>query len=250
MGEGFHRVGFTAFFQGDLSGVQRFTQLLDELAERLGDNRLRALARSNRAYLEGEIGDIVRALALADEALGLMRQVGDAYAYAFLQNVKGELARLSGDPARAKVAYEAELRLAEQLGAKRLIAVGTGNMGAVSADVGDWNAALQWTKTALQINQSLGEDLNLRSQLFSAAEAVMHLGDPDLAARLMGAVEASFDELPVQYYAPDRKPMDRFRHSIAEKLPPERLQRLRREGAGLTLEEAVLRVVAFHPSTS
>ena len=42
----------------------------------------------------------------------------------------------------------------------------------------------------------------------------------------------------------------RFRRAIAERLPPEALERLRREGAELTLEEAILRVISFQPSTS
>jgi predicted ATPase/tRNA A-37 threonylcarbamoyl transferase component Bud32/tetratricopeptide (TPR) repeat protein len=250
LGESLHRAGWTAQFQGDLPAMQRFTDELTELAERRGDRRFRALARSNQSLLAAELGDVPRAVSLADEALELMREVGDAYAYGQFQNARGEVARLAGDDARAKVAYEAELRVAEQLGCKRFLAVGNGNLGQVSASQGRWSDSLQRLKIALQVQQGLGERRNLPIQLLNAAEALMHLGDPELAARVMGAADALLDSLPIHAMASDRGPTERFRRAIADRIPSELLERLRREGAALTLEEAMLRVVAFPPSTA
>ncbi|MGZ3480326.1 MAG: protein kinase domain-containing protein [Myxococcaceae bacterium] len=245
LGESLYRVAKTALFQADLPGMQRYTEALAELAERLDDRRLRALTRSNLSILESEVGDVTRAIALADEAIELIRQVGDAYSYGFFQNVRGEFARLAGDEARAKVAYEEALRVGKQLGCRRFLALGNGNLGSVSANRGDWSDALQRMKTAFQSYEGLGERFNLPCVLLNAAEAIMHLGEPELAARLMGAADASLERFPIQYGASDRGPIERFRRAIAEQLPPERLARLRREGAGLTLEEAMLRVSAF-----
>jgi predicted ATPase/serine/threonine protein kinase len=250
LGEGLYRVGLTALFQGDLPALERFTEDLAELGERLGAPRLRALAGSNRAAVESERDNVARAIALADESLELMRQVGDAYAYGFLQNVFGELTRLAGDHTRAKAAYEAELRIAEQLGCKRFLTVGNANLGQVAAAEGDWTTALQRTKTALQINHALGERRNMPLQLLTAAEVVMHLGSPDLAGRLIGAAEALLATLPIHYWAADQKPLERFRQMIAERLSPDRLASLRQEGATLTLEEAIQRVLGFSSSIS
>src|SRR4029453_9474641 len=102
LGEGLYRVGLTALFQDDLPALQRFTHELAELGERLEEPRLRALAGSNRATGESERGNVARAVALADEALELMRQVGDAYHYGFFQNVLGEMTRLAGDQPGAR----------------------------------------------------------------------------------------------------------------------------------------------------
>ena len=186
-------------------------------------------------------------IALADEAIELIRQVGDAYSYGFFQNVRGEFARLAGDHARARVAYEEALRVGKQLGCRRYLALGNGNLGSVSANQGDWSDALQRTKTALKSYEGLGERFNLPCVLINAAEAIMHLGDPELAARVMGAADASLERFPIQYGASDRGPLERFRRAIAEQFLPEQLGRLRREGARLTLEEAMLRVAAFRP---
>ena len=78
----------------------------------------------------------------------------------------------------------------------------------------------------------------------------MHLGDLELAARVMGTSDASLERFPIRYAASDRGPIERFRRTLAERLSPEALERLRREGAELTLEEAVLRVGAFHPPSA
>ena len=248
LGEGLYRVGLTALFQGDLPALERFTEALAELGDRLEAPWLRALAGSNRATAASEHGNVDRAVALAHDSLELMRQVGDAYYYGFFQNVFGEMTRLAGDLTRAKAAYEAELRIAEQLGCKRFLTVGNANLGQVAAAQGDWTAALQRTKTALQINHALGERRNMPLQLLTAAEVVMHLGAPELAGRLIGAAEALLATLPIHYWAPDQKPLERFRRAIAERLPPERLASLRQEGAMLTLEEALHGVLSFIPS--
>ena len=81
--------------------------------------------------------------------------------------------------------------------------------------------------------------------LLNAAEAVMQLGDPELAARVMGAADASLEKFPINTWLRTAGQ----RNGFAERLPSRfaRLERLRQEGAGLTLEEAVLRVAAFRP---
>jgi len=87
-------------------------------------------------------------------------------------------------------------------------------------------------------------------QLHCAAEAVMHLGALDLAGRLMGAADGLLAKLPIHYWASDQKPLERFRQAIAERIPPERLATLRKEGALLSLEEAILRIFGFNPSSA
>ncbi len=66
----------------------------------------------------------------------------------------------------------------------------------------------------------------------------------------MGAADASLERLPIQFMASDRGPTERFRRAIAKQVPSELLERLRQEGAGLTLEEAVLQLLAYPPSRS
>ncbi|HZJ56145.1 MAG TPA: hypothetical protein VFD38_18535, partial [Myxococcaceae bacterium] len=53
--------------------------------------------------------------------------------------------------------------------------------------------------------------------------------------------------LPIHYWAPDQKPLERFRRAIGERLSADRLTSLRQEGGRLSLEEAILGVLAFHP---
>jgi len=248
LGEGLYRVGLTALFQDDSQALGRFADELEEMSQRLKMPRLRAQALSHRAAFEAEHGNVGRAIALAEESLELIRQDGDAYSYGFFQNVLGELTRLGGDHARAKVAYETELRFAEQLGCKRFLTVGNANLGMLAAAEGDWPTALQRTKTALQINHALGERRNMPLQLHTAAEVVMNLGDLDLAGRLMGSADGLLEKLPIHYWASDQKPLQRFREMIAKRVPPDRLARLRQEGAALSLEEAILRVLGFNPS--
>ena len=142
--------------------MQRFTEQLAELAERLDDQRLRALTRSNRSILESEVGDVARAISLADEALELMRQVGDAYAYGFFQNVaaswRDSPAMLVPGPTRR--------RPRRQAAGVQALPGSRERVGMVSANQGDWSSAAP--DHALQNYEGLG-DVSACPVLLSAA---------------------------------------------------------------------------------
>ncbi|MGZ3445877.1 MAG: ATP-binding protein, partial [Myxococcaceae bacterium] len=248
LGESLFRAFYPALFQGDLPAQQRYTDELTELSERVGDYRLQGLSRLNQGLLDGERGETDRAARRLDEGLFLSRRAGDAFGYGLLQNARGELARASGDHALARAAYEEEIRVGEQLGCKRFLAMGNGNLGDVLTRLGDSGAGLKRQQLCLQINQVLGERRSIASTLFHAAEALLYLGDPELAARIVGAASASLEKRPMKYGPADRGAIDRCRRAIAEHLPAVRVHELELEGKALTLEEAVLRVLAFQPS--
>jgi tetratricopeptide (TPR) repeat protein len=250
LGESLFRAFYPALFQGDLPAEQRYTDELTALAERAGDYWLQGLSRLNQGNLHVERGETDRAALRLDEGLFLIRQAGDAFGYASVQNARGELARARGDLVLARDAYEEVLLVGEQLGSKRQLGVGSGNLGDVLTRLGDWAGGLARQQLALQINQALGERRQTACLLFRAAEGLMHLGDPELAAQIIGAASASLEKRPIKYSLADREAIDRCRQAIAEHLPPVRARELEREGKALTLEEAVLRVLAFQPSAA
>jgi predicted ATPase/tRNA A-37 threonylcarbamoyl transferase component Bud32 len=250
LGESLFRAFYPALFQGDLPAQERYTDELTALAERAGDYWLQGLARVTQGGLHAERGETDRAARRLDEGLFLIRQAGDAFGYSWVQNARGELARARGDLVLARAAYEEVLRAAEQVGSKRHLGVGSGNLGDVLTQLGDWAGGFARQQLALQINQVLGERRQTACLLFRAGEGLMHLGDPELAAQIIGAASASLEKRPIKYSPADREAIDRCRRAIAEHLPPLRAQELEQEGKALTLDEAVLRVLAFQPSSA
>ncbi|HZW91215.1 MAG TPA: hypothetical protein VFF12_19205, partial [Myxococcaceae bacterium] len=242
------RAAVTELFVADLAGHERVTTELERLAARLGDPRSRALAHCSRSFLALEQGENRRAATEADQAVLLMRETGDAYEYGFLSNFRAEVARLTGDLHRARAGYEEVVRVGEQLGCKRLLIVGNGNLGLVFAEEGDWAAALRLVKMALLGNQALGEHRNLPAALINASEMLLHLGSPELGARVLGAADAALAAAPMNYSVSDRVPHERTRLAFARSLPVERLEALRQEGAALGTAEIILRILAFEPT--
>jgi len=242
-----YRAGLTELFFGDVAGHERVTLELERIASRLGDTRTRALAHSSRAFLATELGETDRAAAEADQAVSLAREVGDAYSYGFLSNFRSEVARLVGDLDLARTGYEEVVRVGEQLGCKRFLTIANGNLGMVFGDQGDWVAALRQLKIALIGNQALGERRNLPGALINTAEAVLHLGNAELGARLLGAADALLAAAPMHYAASDRRPHERTRCAFAERLTRERLDELCREGAALGTAEVIQRVLDLEP---
>ncbi|HZX42872.1 MAG TPA: hypothetical protein VFE93_13610, partial [Myxococcaceae bacterium] len=153
-------------------------------------------------------------------ALALIREVGDAYSYGFLSNFRSEVARLTGDLDLACSGYEEVIRVGEQLGCRRFQIIGNGNLGQVFAAQGNWAAALRQLKVSLQGNLALGERRNLPAALINVAETLLHLGNAELGARMLGAADALLAAVPMHYAASDRQPHERTRRAFAESLPP------------------------------
>src|SRR5262249_44879300 len=122
LAEGIYRAGLTALMKGDVQDARRFADELGVLAERLDDDRLRGMRCFLRSGTLLEEGDAARAIEVIEEGIARTRKAGDAYNYAFCQNLRGEIARSVGDAARAKLAYHEQLRIAEQLQCKRYLA--------------------------------------------------------------------------------------------------------------------------------
>jgi predicted ATPase/serine/threonine protein kinase len=248
LGDVLYRAGLTELFLGDIAGHERVTVELEQVAARLGDARCQALAHSSRSFLAEELGQTDRAAAEADQALALIREVGDAYSYGFLSNFRSEVARLAGDLDLACAGYEEVIRVGEQLGCRRFQIIGHGNLGQVFAAQGNWAAALRQLKVSLQGNLALGERRNLPAALINVAETLLHLENAELGARMLGAADALLAGVPMHYAASDRVPHERTRRAFAESLPAERLEALRREGATLGAAEVILRAMAFEPA--
>jgi hypothetical protein len=65
------------------------------------------------------------------------------------------------------------------------------------------------------------------------------LGRPDRAARLVGAADEALRRLGAERHPGDRPEHERVMAELARQVPPRELEGLMREGASLTLEEAV-----------
>jgi predicted ATPase/DNA-binding SARP family transcriptional activator len=198
---------------------------------KLGDRRglARTLNRMwQRPYHQG---DYQRAAALLDEAAALFREIRHRDGVAIILRHLGLVAEAQGDPARARMLYEESRGIFQELGddddlvyslwylgrlelpagnlvtakslleKSRLLAQGVGNLSllawvsqalaSVAREQADYPAARKLLAESLAFALNSGEPESVADALVAMAMLAAAQGQPEPAARLFGAMEAS-----------------------------------------------------------
>jgi tetratricopeptide (TPR) repeat protein len=154
-----------------------------------GDRGLLALALNNVGTLAIEQGDTDSAAAVLEESLMLKRQSGSqAGVIQVLVNL-GEVARARNDLSRATDYYEEALPLAQALGDRLHVALLHYNLALVAGARGAHDRAAIEFQESLRQEQVLGNKRQIANNLEGLATVAAGYGQPELAARLLGAAE-------------------------------------------------------------
>jgi predicted ATPase/DNA-binding SARP family transcriptional activator len=128
---------FQGLFGGDLAEAERgFAAALDGFRT-VGDRWGMALALDTLAMLADWRGDWDRSLALTDEALGLLRQLGVAEEMADLLNRRGGGWLRNGDPDTARADHERAAELGRRAGSADMVAEAHRGLGDIDRLAGD-----------------------------------------------------------------------------------------------------------------
>jgi non-specific serine/threonine protein kinase len=198
VGLGLVNLGDTLNALGDHAAAQAALVEALAMAERQGDQRLRAHALNNLAETAALGGDFVAACRLADQALGVAQEVGDRLATGscLLNLARFEVARGSYEPATRLLA-EAVVLLREQ-----------------------------------------GNPAALAEALDALAGPVLARGDAELATRLIGGADAMRRWRGASLGAVARQTRSRVEQASALRLSERRRQAALEEGRGWSLEQA------------
>ncbi len=203
--------------------------LLDGLAQALGDNTRRAEATCRRAVALNDRGEAAAALRLATEAfalaspaaprvaalaglamsaalsrlgrgaearqrapaaLALARQAGDSALEGALLNELGSLADEAGDFAAARSSYDQALELHRRVGHRSNEAGTLSNLGYLDLNLGDYEAARERCTLAREIFARIGQRGREGIVLINLALVALHSGDASAAAAQAQAAQA------------------------------------------------------------
>jgi tetratricopeptide (TPR) repeat protein len=245
----------------------------DEVAGRLGDDRLLVLSRGMLGWAYSWNGEPERARPLAQEAVGRARQLGDdvllgtclmmqaravapaasgpLYAEALactersghvrlrqtLHNNAGCAALEMGDIPAARAHLEAAMRAAEAVGDPH--PASTENLGWVLRAEHDLDEARSRFQEALRTSRRIGGKRFMAGAINGLASLATDLGDWRRAAVLHGAAQALLDQTGVQ---PDELD-DRYRQESLDQaraaLGDEQAQRDYARGMALSLDQVI-----------
>lgn len=177
--------------------------------------------------------------ALTQEALVLLREVGDQPGLGLVYNSIGERARLSGDDARARSAYEQSLAIAERTGDARRQYYVLYNLAFVAQHEGDHHEALRVIHRSLALCQDLGVPTDVAQELLALAGSLGALGESLRAAHLFGAAHALLQRSGTLIDPSDQPEHDRNMAFVRAQLGEAAFEAAWAEGQAMTFDKAV-----------
>lgn len=207
-----------------------------EIARQLGDKPNTAWALTHLASVQSEKAD---AMAIAQEALSLFRELDHQPGIAHTLNVIGEIARQAGDDAHARRAYEECLAVCLKTGETRRVAIMYFNLAFLAQHEGNHVGTIEATRRALQIAYDMNNRGEIAWCLPIIAGSMAALGQPQRAARLLGTSESFLERLGTFILPADKHEFDRIRAEVCAQLGEAAFQAALAEGRKMTLEQAV-----------
>lgn len=180
------------------------------------------------------------AIALVEEGLALAQELEDGAAIASGFNMLGELYRMAGDDERARRAYDRSLAACRETGERFREAMMLTNLSFVAYNVGDFMEARRLADEHLQemLSMPVKKPCDILA-LAVVAGTLGRLGEPEKAARLLGASESLMDEMGAAFQRQDQRQIDRYAADVRTRLDESHFHAAWREGQALSLEQAV-----------
>jgi tetratricopeptide (TPR) repeat protein len=147
--------------------------------------------------------------------------------------------RLDGDYERAGAAYEECLTLCREIGAKLRETLTYDMLAVVAQHQGDYDRAEAIILEGLNPARELGSGYQIAYSLALLAGPVGAKGQPERAARLLGASEAVFEAWRVGPVTADQLEIDQYMADVRAQLDEAAFEAAWAEGRAMSLEEAV-----------
>lgn len=202
------------------------------------DGDKRQLGRALWA-LSTQLPNGAEAEAVIQEALVLLQEVDDQLSLGLVHNSIGEHARLSGDLARARSAYEQSLAFAERTGDARRQYYVLYNLAFVAQREGKHHEAIRALRRTFALCQDLGVPTDIIQVFLALAGSLGALGELVRAAHLFGAAYAFLQHSGVLIDPSDQPEHDRNMEIVRAQLSNAAFAAAWAEGQAMTFEQAV-----------
>jgi predicted ATPase len=212
---------------------------LIELAEKLGDEHMLALARWE--YCSHSQSDSVADLrALMTDATSTLRRLGDQWVSSFALGTLGILTMLEGEPETAERLGQEALGYARAIRSESATGVALSQLGYVALGRADVVHARERFADSARAYQRIQDHEGLTYAHEGLAAVAFAQGQPERAARAIGVVEATRKRLGVSVYGiVQRVFRTQFVSAVEATLGPERYEAARAAGADDDPDEAI-----------
>jgi predicted ATPase/serine/threonine protein kinase/DNA-binding CsgD family transcriptional regulator len=234
-----HTLAHVALLQGNPSATLKLAgeslQLFQELGVTWGAGL--ALHHLGRATLE--LGDPGAARLHLEESEKQFRMAGDKAKLSISFDALGLVALQQGDYDSARTHFEEALSVAQEKGNKKFTADALAHLGSVALRMGEYHESATRYQQSLAINSEQGYKEGIAEDLTGLAEVTNLLGQPEHAARLLGAVEALREASSIRLSPLHRAEYERTIEGIHAHLDDPAFANAWKEGHTMTLDEVL-----------
>jgi non-specific serine/threonine protein kinase len=232
--------GWLSFLQGNYARGKLFNGEALTLYRELGDqvNSAWALLFLGASYA-GSLSEVSEGMSLTEEALALFQSHRIKSGIIRALNQMGEFARLDDDFDRAGKAYEECLFHCREFGDKQREAFALGNSALVAQYRGNYKQAESRITKALMLFRELNTKYPPAMQLAFLSGPVAAQGNPERAAKLLGASDALLKAMGLRQQPQDQPIVDRFEDAIRSQLGEEAFKSAWEKGQAMSMEQAI-----------
>jgi hypothetical protein len=169
----------------------------------------------------------------------LFRELNDPSGMASAFNALGEIARVNGQDDRAKQNYEAAIAVAEQAGDTRRKYITLANLTFIAQHEHDHQRAIEMSRQVVVLAHDMKSVFDVAIGLHVLCGSLGALGEPERAARLLGAAEVALERMGAFVEPTDQSELDRIIADLRALLDETTFQSAWEEGRKMTLEQAV-----------
>lgn len=235
-------LGFLAYNQGDYSTARSLHEESLAFAREMGNKSSISTALSNLGAVAHAQGDYTTARKLYEESLALDREMGEKWGIAIGLLDLGSVSYLQGDYAAARAAFEESLGMCKEIDEKTKMAGALLGLGLVDL-AENKPEARENILHSLRLRVETGEQVFQTSSLIGMAGLVLQEGNPQFAAKLLGAVASALKGLNAVVEPEVKSFHEGTLAKVKEELGEEGFQSAWEEGAKWSLEEAVKRAL-------
>ncbi len=232
-------LGHVVLLQGNPSAAKKLAGEGLQIFQEIGDAWGVALALCHLGKATGELGDPVAARSLLEESAAQFRVVGDRQRLVMPIHALGLVVLRQGDYAGARTHFEEALAVARETGDEIYIARSLAYLGTVALCNGDYPQSIALYQQSLAFNREQSYKDGIVEDLAGLAAVASLAGQPERAARLLGAVEALREACGISLPPLRRAEHDRAVEGIRAHLDEETFAAAWAQGRAMPLEQAI-----------
>ena len=224
---------------GDLEQANRFFRQSLEAAEILGDMSRIARAYNGLGNTAEYAGDYAAARAYHEKSLALSRRLGNKRGVAIDLHNLGIVLTIQRQHAAAAPLFEEALGIFREIGDVNGAQATVDNLAVIATQTGDFPAARDYFSESFRLAEELPSQTLTADSLESFAELAIEVGEPEMAAKILGTAGAVRDATGYAPSVEKRSVIEAMRSRIQDALGEDRHASLDLEGRGTTFETAV-----------